>query len=136
MNCSLCYKEDILNLTICFVCGIRFCTTCNHRHHIKTINIDLSKISLEKIEYYLEMINKFYQQDRKPCYILGFDDFIKYKNILNDYDNYYVDLKYDLRTWNIENQRMKMRFMYGLYKLILKQKNVCDDLIDMILLYI
>ena len=133
--CSSCYKsfDNIFYLAICYLCDKIHCEECMHQHHIIVeMNRELVAIVNEKANIFINTISSLlnFEYDEYDS-----DNDMHKIELLRPYENLKDKLSIDFKTFYIQNQKMKLRFMYIFYKFVLKTR-FCTDVVEYILTYI
>ena len=133
-KCKKSFNDGVTFIYICFVCERVMCGCCTHSHVTFEKNADDSfkQIIKDKGKFASDLMVSFY-----GCTELGYPINRNYEGI--DFDavsetrkliKQYVDLKcmglLDYRLFNDDLLKMKIKFKYGLYKILLLDYFCCD----------
>ena len=129
-KCHLCKKslEQAITMSICFVCERIYCKVCNHTHNtfIDEDEKTFRQFIMEKGKITNDIILSFYD-----CDMFGHSRNINYdavninelKNKRRKFLKYCIEIKChgigDYKAFHDDLFRLKMKFKYRLYKMLL-----------------
>jgi hypothetical protein len=145
-NCYQCNKSinEAINMSICFICERIICINCNHTHntYVNDKDDNLKSIIKHKGDIAYNSMMNFFEFD-KFGYPIRIDNY--YNDYFDDIDINREVIKRcillkchgidDYRTFYDDLLKIKIKFKYGLYKMLLL-KIFCVDITEIILRYL
>ena len=141
-KCYQCNRsfDKVMMLYVCFICEKMLCGYCNHSHSIfaKDNDDSLKQIIKDKSKITYDLILSFYNFDaygyphNMIYHNVNFDEVEENRKIMKQY----TDIKYmgicDFKTFYDNLLKIKMKFRYKLFKLLLLNY-FCHDITESIL---
>ena len=141
-ECQKTYNDSVLDFSICYVCEYIFCDKCFHAHCI-TVYVDetLKQLIKDKGKYAKESFLKPFNCDSLG-YPINFDyttiDLAQVeatRTMIKPYRIIDSTGIFDYKYFAHDIIKMKIKFLYQLYRLLLKKK-FCYDITEHVLSFI